>query len=183
MRFVLAHMIGNLKLFFSKAELNLYGEALRDLPGDLLPAHGAAVDDADRAHRRVRVPHPCGFVADADEPPRPARQVPVEARLRRRRLRLAHDAVDRHHRRRCSSSSTCWISRGAPANPDFVRGDPYNNLVYSFERVPVAIVYILAIIALAFHMYHGAWSMFQSLGINNPKYNARGAASRRASPA
>jgi succinate dehydrogenase / fumarate reductase cytochrome b subunit len=57
------------------------------------------------------------------------------------------------------------------ANPEFVRGDPYNNLVYSMERVPVAIVYILATIALAFHLYHGAWSLFQSLGINNPKYN------------
>jgi len=58
-----------------------------------------------------------------------------------------------------------------PANPDFVRGDPYNNLVYSMQRVPVAIVYILANIALAFHLYHGSWSLFQSLGINNPKYN------------
>ena len=34
------------------------------------------------------------------------------------------------------------------ANPEFVRGDPYNNLVYSLQRVPVAIVYILAMIAL-----------------------------------
>ena len=57
------------------------------------------------------------------------------------------------------------------ANPDFVRGDPYNNLVYSMQRVPVAIVYIVANIALAFHLYHGSWSMFQSLGINNPNYN------------
>ena len=35
-----------------------------------------------------------------------------------------------------------------PANPDFVRGDPYDNLFDSFERVPVAIVYIVANIAL-----------------------------------
>src|SRR5215470_8146615 len=33
MLFVLVHMIGNLKLFLSKSELNLYGEALRDMPG------------------------------------------------------------------------------------------------------------------------------------------------------
>jgi succinate dehydrogenase / fumarate reductase cytochrome b subunit len=57
------------------------------------------------------------------------------------------------------------------ANPDFLRGDPYNNLVYSMQRVPVAIVYILANIALGVHLYHGGWSLFQSLGINNPKYN------------
>jgi succinate dehydrogenase cytochrome b subunit len=58
-----------------------------------------------------------------------------------------------------------------PANSEFVRGDPYNNLVYSLQRPVVAIVYILAMIALAFHLYHGSWSLFQSLGINNPKYN------------
>ena len=57
------------------------------------------------------------------------------------------------------------------ANPEFVRGDPYNNLVYSLQRVPVAIVYLLANIALAIHLYHGAWSMFQSMGINNPRFN------------
>ena len=37
MGFVLVHLIGNLKLFLSKEELNLYGEALRDIPGHLLP--------------------------------------------------------------------------------------------------------------------------------------------------
>jgi succinate dehydrogenase / fumarate reductase cytochrome b subunit len=58
-----------------------------------------------------------------------------------------------------------------PANPHFVRGDPYDNLFYSFNRVPIAIVYILANIALGFHIFHGAWSMFQSLGWNNPRYN------------
>ena len=68
-----------------------------------------------------------------------------------------------------------------PANPDFVRGDPYNNLVYSLERVPVAIVYILANIALAFHLYHGAWCMFQSLGMNNPRFNPLAAVTLRAS--
>src|SRR6476661_1746850 len=57
------------------------------------------------------------------------------------------------------------------ANPDFLRGDPYNNLIYSFQRPAVAIVYIVSMIALAMHLYHGAWSMFQSMGITNPRYN------------
>ena len=58
-----------------------------------------------------------------------------------------------------------------PANPHFVRGDPYDNLFYSFERVPVAIVYIVANIALGIHIWHGSWAMFNSLGLNNPRYN------------
>ena len=58
------------------------------------------------------------------------------------------------------------------ANPQFVRGDPYNNLVYSLaapggrDRLHRS-----RMIALAFHLYHGTWSMFQSLGITNPRYN------------
>ena len=51
-----------------------------------------------------------------------------------------------------------------PANPDFVAGEPYHNMVASFERVPVALVYIVANLALGVHLYHGAWSLFQSLG-------------------
>ena len=57
------------------------------------------------------------------------------------------------------------------ANAQFVRGDPYNNLVYSLQRPAVAAVYVIANIALAFHLYHGAWSMFQSMGVNNPRIN------------
>ena len=37
MSFVIFHLIGNLKLYLSKEEINLYGEALRDMPGALLP--------------------------------------------------------------------------------------------------------------------------------------------------
>ena len=57
-------------------------------------------------------------------------------------------------------------------NPDFVRGDVYRNLVASFERPAVAAIYIVANIALGIHLFHGAWSMFQSLGLNNPRWNA-----------
>ncbi|WP_294824664.1 succinate dehydrogenase cytochrome b subunit [uncultured Flavobacterium sp.] len=33
------------------------------------------------------------------------------------------------------------------------------------------ILYVLAMVALGFHLYHGFGSAFQSLGANNPKYN------------
>ena len=58
------------------------------------------------------------------------------------------------------------------ADGEFVRGEAYGNVVRSFERVPVAVLYIIANIAIAVHLYHGTWSMFQSLGLNNPRYNA-----------
>ncbi len=55
---------------------------------------------------------------------------------------------------------------------DFQRGDPYNNLVGSLENWPVAILYIVANVALAVHIFHGVYSLFQSLGVNSPKVNS-----------
>jgi succinate dehydrogenase / fumarate reductase cytochrome b subunit len=57
-------------------------------------------------------------------------------------------------------------------NPDFVRGDIYRNFVATFSRPAVAAIYIVANIALGLHLFHGAWSMFQSLGLNNPRWNS-----------
>jgi succinate dehydrogenase / fumarate reductase, cytochrome b subunit len=51
------------------------------------------------------------------------------------------------------------------------RGEVYNNIDSSLSRWPVAILYILANLALGTHLFHGAWSFFQSLGINNPRFN------------
>ncbi|MGH3441011.1 MAG: succinate dehydrogenase cytochrome b subunit [Nitriliruptorales bacterium] len=56
-------------------------------------------------------------------------------------------------------------------NPAFEHGEVYNNTVSSLQRWPVALFYILATLALAYHLYHGAWSLFQSLGINKPRFN------------
>jgi succinate dehydrogenase / fumarate reductase cytochrome b subunit len=58
------------------------------------------------------------------------------------------------------------------ADGEFVRANVYDNVVRSFERVPVAVFYILANIALGIHLFHGVWSLFQSMGWNNPRFNA-----------
>ena len=60
------------------------------------------------------------------------------------------------------------------ANPDFVRGDVYRNFVATFSRPAVAIIYIVANVALGIHLFHGTWSMFQSLGAEQPASGTRG---------
>ncbi len=59
-----------------------------------------------------------------------------------------------------------------PATGEWHHGDVYANLHGSLGNPISAIIYIVANMALALHIFHGAWSMFQSLGINNPRYNA-----------
>lgn len=56
-------------------------------------------------------------------------------------------------------------------NPHYEPGNVYGNVVASFQVIPVAAFYILAMALLCMHLYHGLWSMFQSLGITHPRYS------------
>ena len=55
-------------------------------------------------------------------------------------------------------------------HPHFVEGKVYQNLVTGLAPVPIALFYVLAMGCLAFHLWHGAWSMLQTLGLSHPKY-------------
>ncbi len=44
------------------------------------------------------------------------------------------------------------------------------NVITGFRNPAVAIFYIVAMALLCMHLYHGLWSMFQSLGVNHPRY-------------
>jgi succinate dehydrogenase / fumarate reductase, cytochrome b subunit len=46
----------------------------------------------------------------------------------------------------------------------------YENIINGFRYIPVSVAYVVAIALLAMHLYHGAWSMFQSVGVNHPRY-------------
>ena len=64
-------------------------------------------------------------------------------------------------------------------NPNFQEGNVYANVIASFQLVPVSAFYIVAMLLLCMHLYHGLWSMFQSLGFSHPRYTPmlkRGAA-------
>jgi succinate dehydrogenase / fumarate reductase cytochrome b subunit len=168
--FVLAHMIGNLKLYLGASHLDAYAEWLRNLGEPALPRtvllwalriglivafflHIVAAAQLTRMNQRAR---PVKYQSERDY---------VAADFASRTMRWTGVIVGLFvifH-----LLDLTW----GTANPDFVRGDVYANVVHSFQRVPVAIAYIVANIALAIHIYHGAWSMFQSLGINNPKWN------------
>jgi succinate dehydrogenase / fumarate reductase cytochrome b subunit len=42
----------------------------------------------------------------------------------------------------------------------------YDNLTLSLRRIPVACLYLLAMLALGMHLRHGVTSLFQTLGLN-----------------
>jgi succinate dehydrogenase / fumarate reductase, cytochrome b subunit len=56
-------------------------------------------------------------------------------------------------------------------NPGFQEGQVHRNMIASFSVWYVALFYVVAQVALGFHLYHGLWSLFQSLGWNHPRFN------------
>ena len=57
-------------------------------------------------------------------------------------------------------------------HPSFEEGHVYDNVIAGFRVIPVSIAYIVAMVLLGMHLNHGVWSMFQSLGVGNPRYSA-----------
>ena len=51
-------------------------------------------------------------------------------------------------------------------HPDFVKGKIYQNLATGFAVKWVAAFYLVAMLALGMHLYHGAWSSMRTLGLS-----------------
>jgi len=170
MGYVLAHMIGNLKMFLGADEINHYGEFLRELLVPLAPRTvvlwilrigliGAAILHIHAAYSLTVLNREARSVKYQSERDYQA------ANFASRTMRWTGVIVLLFVLWHLADLTWGW------ANPDFVRGDPYNNVVASLSRVPVAILYVVANIALGIHLYHGAWSLFQSMGWNSPRFN------------
>jgi succinate dehydrogenase / fumarate reductase cytochrome b subunit len=53
----------------------------------------------------------------------------------------------------------------------FVHGQVYANVYSAFHNLATAGFYVVAMALLGLHLYHGTWSMFQTLGIDAPRWN------------
>jgi succinate dehydrogenase / fumarate reductase, cytochrome b subunit len=173
--FVVAHMIGNLKMYLGEEDLNKYAEFLKKLLYPLAPEgvvlwilragligmlalhlHAAySLTVMNRNARTVRY--------------QSARDYQV-ANFASRTMRFTGLTVLLFliwHLMDFTFGPTNTIGTDGV----FVKEEVYDNVVRSFERIPVSIFYILANLALGVHLYHGMWSLFQSLGWNRPRFN------------
>jgi succinate dehydrogenase / fumarate reductase, cytochrome b subunit len=56
-------------------------------------------------------------------------------------------------------------------NPSFEEGNIYHNVLASFRLWPVSLLYVVAMLAVGLHLWHGIWSVFQTLGWNTTRTN------------
>ncbi|MBA2336902.1 MAG: succinate dehydrogenase cytochrome b subunit [Acidimicrobiia bacterium] len=171
--FVFAHMVGNLHAFEGPEQINHYGEALRELGEPLLPR-------TMLLWVGLRIPLAIALAV----------HVHAAYALTLTNLRARSGSYDGRNYLAAGYASRTMRWTGVitllflawhladftwgikTVNPDYVRGDVYGNLIASLERWPVFALYLMAMGALGLHVWHGAWSLFQSLGINNPRFNA-----------
>ena len=138
----------------------------------ILPAHRDAVGHAAGAHRRGRPAPARRVLADGPEPQGAAGEVPERPRLPDRQLRQPHDALDRHHR--------AAVHRLAPARPHRRHGQP--RLRARRRRTATSTPASAGCRSRSstssptsrsgVHLYHGTWSLFQSIGWANPRFTA-----------
>jgi len=48
--------------------------------------------------------------------------------------------------------------------PDYSHTDAYGNVIKGFSKPWVVVLYVVAMLALGLHLFHGAWSSFRTLG-------------------
>jgi succinate dehydrogenase / fumarate reductase cytochrome b subunit len=172
MGFVLFHMIGNLKMYVGAEDFNEYAEFLRKLLYPIIPptgvlwilrlgllaAFGLHIQSAYALTRINRKARPVNYKSPRDY---------VAVNWAARTMRWSGIIVGLFLLWHLADLTWGW------ANPDFVYGNPYANVASSLERAPIAALYIIANIALGFHLYHGAWSIFQSIGSMSAQFNPR----------
>jgi succinate dehydrogenase / fumarate reductase cytochrome b subunit len=168
--FVLVHMIGNLHIYQGPKELNDYAETLRELGGHLIPRTlllwilrvgliGAFMLHIHAAWGLTRMNHAADrkYKADRDY---------IAVNFASRTMRWTGIIVLAYLFFHLADLTWGWW-----LGDTYIRGDVYHNVVNSMQSLPVAAIYVFANVALAVHIYHGAWSLFQSLGINSPVIN------------
>jgi succinate dehydrogenase / fumarate reductase cytochrome b subunit len=176
--FVVGHMVGNLKMYLGVItengeqiyDIDVYGEFLREILVPILP-HGVFlwILRLGLIAALVLHIHAAYTLTLLNRKARPvkyqsARDYQV-ANFASRTMRWTGIIVVLFIAWHLADLTWGWT------NPDFVKGAVYRNIDASLSRIPVAILYIVANIALGIHLFHGTWSLFQSIGWSNPRFN------------
>ena len=163
--YVILHMLGNLKVYEGPEKINAYGVFLRVV--------GSPILGDEQLLWLVRIVLLISVILH------------VVAAVKLTRMDVASRPVGYATRKNLSGGYAAGVMRWGgvvialfivyhllhfttgTVHPSFIQGDIYHNMIAGFRVWYVSAFYIVAMIALGFHLYHGVWSMFQTLGLNN----------------
>ncbi len=162
--FVIAHLLGNLQVYLGPGYLDAYGKLLRQNMGLLwtarlvliasVAAHIIAAVQLARTQQKAR---PTPYVM----------RTPTKSSYASRTMYWSGPilaAFIAYH--------ILHFTTGTLHFNGFVEGAVHANLVRGFQNPLASAFYIVAMSMLGMHLYHGIWSLFQTLGVHHPKYMA-----------
>jgi len=173
--FVVAHMLGNLKAFLGSSsdgvpEVDVYAHFLRTMGEPLVPfsvllwmvraillacvvLHVVAAVQLAASNRAAR---PVPYVRRTFGESSAAARWMLWTGL----LLLAFAVVHILH-----------FTTGTINITPILDGQVYANLYHAFSVWYITVFYAVAMAFLAWHLYHGVWSLFQTLGLDSPDRN------------
>jgi succinate dehydrogenase / fumarate reductase cytochrome b subunit len=165
--FVVLHMLGNLKAFQGRESFDAYAAFLREVGYPIVPHEGALW--GMRAILLVALTvHVIAAV-----------QLWGQSRnARGRAYEQSHSQVFSYASRTMRWGGAILLAfivyhllhlTTGTVHPDFEHGSAYDNLVIGLSSAPVAGFYLLAVGMLSAHLYHGVWSVFATLGVENAR--------------
>ncbi|HQL29301.1 MAG TPA: succinate dehydrogenase cytochrome b subunit [Thermoanaerobaculales bacterium] len=159
--YVLAHMMGNLQIYIGAKQIDAYARLLHSTPPLLWGARAVLIF--------------CVLVHIV---------AAVQLWLRNRASRPVKYRVFRPPEVDIAARTMVWsgpillafiiyhilhLTTG-DAHPQYEELAPFHNVVTGFAVWWAAGIYIIANLLLAFHLYHGVWSLFQTLGWDHPRW-------------
>jgi succinate dehydrogenase / fumarate reductase cytochrome b subunit len=162
--FVLGHMLGNLQAFQGAEALNDYAKLLRKEPALLWTVRAGLL--------AAVALHIYAFLALAKK----NRQARPEG-YRQKKFREASYAS-----RSMTLTGPLLLAfiiyhvlhmTTGTVHFSFVEGDVFHNLTTGLAGL-VGLIYIIAMAMLAFHLWHGVWSMLLTLGLPEGRYHSLG---------
>jgi len=165
--FVVMHMIGNLKIFQGQADYDAYAVFLREVGSPAL-AHGELLWLAR-----------LGLIAAVGVHILAAVQLTKMSRAARTKGYQKGQDVSLSYASRTMRWGGVIVAAFVvyhllhltfgTVHGEFHEGAVYANVVSAFSQWPVALAYMACMLPLGFHIYHGAWSITQTLGIDGPR--------------
>jgi len=162
--FVIGHLGGNLQIFEGRERINAYGHLLKSL-GELLWLARIVLivsvllhiwATVELALRNIKA-RPVGYKVKKS----------VASNYADRTMYWSGPIILAFVIYHLLQFTVGTVHPGAPAFSDT---DIYYNVVRGFSVWWVSAWYILSMILLGFHLRHGLWSAFQSLGMNHPRH-------------
>lgn len=172
--FVIVHMLGNLQVFLGPEVYNHYAEAAK---GNAVVLYGARsvllvalithVVLVVQLYRRTLTARPVGYRVKKN----------VATTYASATMKYSGPALLLYIIFHLAHFTYPGMALG---NYEHSSLDVYGNFVNAFQLPWVAAIYITANLLLGMHLYHGAFSLLQSLGLNHPRYNRKARLGARA---